>query len=83
MSASFISACYSHILVTTDIRKGTQISPTTWPTVHDHTVADAFLSKESSSALLVHGQQAYHKNDVFQILIELLALTTRKNNIYK
>ena len=30
----------------------------TWQTVHEHIVADAFCSKKSSSALLVHEQQA-------------------------
>ena len=34
------------------------ISVVTWRIVHEHIVADAFHSKQSSSALLVHEQQA-------------------------
>ena len=30
----------------------------TWPTVHEHLVADAFRSKKCSSVLHVHEQQA-------------------------
>ena len=37
------------------------ISAVTRRTVHEHIVADAFHSKKSSSALLVHAQQASQK----------------------
>ena len=37
------------------------ISAVTWRTVPEHIVADAFRSKKSSSALLVHEQQASQK----------------------
>ena len=33
----------------------------TWRTVHEHIVADVFHSKKSSSALLVHEEQASQK----------------------
>ena len=39
---------------------GTQYS-VTWRHVHEHLVADAFRSKKSSLALLVHEQQALQK----------------------
>ena len=34
------------------------ISAVIWRTVHEHLVADAFCSRKSSSALLVHEQPA-------------------------
>ena len=37
------------------------ISAVTWRTVHEHIVADALRSKNSSSALLIHEQQASQK----------------------
>ena len=37
---------------------GTKISAVTWTTVHEHIVADAFHSNKSSSAVLVHEEQA-------------------------
>ena len=37
------------------------VSAVTWQTVHEHIVADAFRSKKSSSALLVHEQHASQK----------------------
>ena len=47
-----------HIVVTTDVKQWNTIRAVTWRTVHEHIVADAFRSKKSSSALLVHEQQA-------------------------
>ena len=41
------------------VDSGSQISAVTWTrTVHENRVADAFCSKKSISALLVHEQQA-------------------------
>ena len=37
------------------------ISAVAWRTLHEHIVADAFRSKKSSSALLVHERQASQK----------------------
>ena len=37
------------------------ITAVTWYSVHEHIVADTFHSKNSSSVLLVHDQQAPQK----------------------
>ena len=42
---------------------GTQISAETWRTVHEHIWADAFRSKKSSSALLVHKQKNLNRTE--------------------
>ena len=56
---------YIHIYIYIDIYihifRGTQISAMAWRTVHEHIVADAFHSKKSSWALLVHEEQASQK----------------------
>ena len=40
---------------------GTHVNAATWRMVHEHIVADAFLSNKSSSTLLVHEQQTSQK----------------------
>ena len=49
-----------YIYMYIDIKWNTK-SAVTWQTVHEHIVADAFCSKSSTSALLVHEQQASQK----------------------
>ena len=54
----YYSVYHKKSLSTLVISYGTQISAVKWRTVHEHVVADAFSSKKSLSALLVHEQQA-------------------------
>ena len=44
----------------------------TWPTVHEHIVADAFRSKKSLSALLL--DEIKHR----KVVIQLLVVTARE-----
>ena len=50
-----------HVAVTTDVKWWNTIGAVTWQTAYENTVADALHSKKSSSALLVHEQQAPQK----------------------
>ena len=59
---NFQQRCCLHIVITTDVKEWNTISAGTWRTVHEHIVADTFHSKESSSALTVHEQQASQKS---------------------
>ena len=58
---NFQQRCYLHIRVATDLKQWNTTSAVTWGTVHEHIIADTFCSKRSSSALLLHEQQAPQK----------------------
>ena len=58
----------------------TQISAVKWRTIHQHIVAEAFRSKKSSSALLLHEQQASQKWSLSRR--HLTACSDYKRNIY-
>ena len=53
--------CLHYVLITTDVKEWNTITAVTWWTAHGDIVAEAFLSKKSSSVPLIDEQQASQK----------------------